>query len=100
MNFFSLLGHLYDCSYYHIISTCIMKMKSTIFMFLMMMCLSFQSLSQSLVDGGELPEVTIRCKQSFYSSTIDLGFISWTYSVSKIICDNGFEQETDNFWSF
>lgn len=59
----------------------------------------FYSQSQSTIDGGELPEVSIICKQSFYTVTLNIYFISFTYPVSVITCNNGFEQEVDNFWN-
>ena len=58
----------------------------------------FNSNAQVTVDGGTLPEVAIICKASHYTVNINLGIVSFTYNVSVIVCNNGFTQETDNFW--
>ena len=59
----------------------------------------FNSRAQNTIDGGTLPEAGIICKVSYYTVNLDFGYISFTYRVSVIECDNGFRQAVDNFWS-
>lgn len=58
----------------------------------------FNSRAQETVDRGELPDVAIICKVSYYTVNLDFKFISFTYQVSVIECNNGFRQAVDNFW--
>jgi hypothetical protein len=56
------------------------------------------SRAQTTIDRGELPDVSIICKLSYYTVEIDLKIITFTYQVSVIECNNGFRQAVDNFW--
>jgi hypothetical protein len=59
----------------------------------------FNSHAQATVDCGTLPDDAIICKVSYYTVNINLGIVSFTYDVSTIVCNNGFQQAVDNFWS-
>jgi hypothetical protein len=51
------------------------------------------------VDGGELENVTITCKNtSAGTATIYFGFISFTYQRFHLICNNGYEAFWTQFW--
>jgi hypothetical protein len=54
-----------------------------------------------MVNGGELENVTITCKNtSAGTGTINFGIISFTYQRFHLICDNGYEARWDEFWWF
>lgn len=75
-------------------------MKKLIFSIAMLatIILPINSRAQTTIDRGELPDVAIICKVSYYTVNLDFKFISFTYQVSVIECNNGFRQAVDNFW--
>lgn len=54
---------------------------------------------ETTVEGGELENVTISCKNTRAGIvTINFGFISLTYERFTLICDNGYTSNWISFW--